>query len=61
MHYNFCQIHKTLRMTPAMAAGISDHLWELEDIVNLLNENETDPLPKSPIRLSVQNITEPLL
>jgi IS1 family transposase len=28
MHYNFCRIHKTLRVTPAMAAGIADHVWE---------------------------------
>jgi len=31
MHYNFCRIHQTLRVTPSMAAGISNHVWELED------------------------------
>ena len=31
--YNFCRIHKTLKMTPAMAAGVSDRLWSLEDVV----------------------------
>jgi IS1 family transposase len=36
MHYNFCRIHKTLRVTPAMEAGITDHVWGLEEIVNLL-------------------------
>ena len=36
MHYNFCRIHQTLRVTPAMAAGVSDHLWEIDDIVGLL-------------------------
>lgn len=36
MHYNFCRIHKTLRVTPAMEAGITDHVWELEEIVALL-------------------------
>jgi len=40
MHYNFCRIHQTLRITPAMAAGISDHLWELEDVVELLETKE---------------------
>jgi hypothetical protein len=35
MHYNFARIHKTLRVTPAMAAGISDHVWSLEDIARL--------------------------
>jgi IS1 family transposase len=33
MHYNFCRIHHTLRITPAMAAGISDHVWSLEDLI----------------------------
>jgi IS1 family transposase len=28
-HYNFCRIHQSLRITPAMAAGVSDHVWEL--------------------------------
>jgi len=37
MHYNFCRIHQTLRVTPAMEAGIADHVWGLEEIVALLN------------------------
>lgn len=36
MHYNFAKIHKTLRITPAMAAGIPDHVWSLEEIAGLL-------------------------
>jgi IS1 family transposase len=36
MHYNYCRIHQTLRTTPAMAAGVSDHVWEIEDIVSLI-------------------------
>jgi len=35
MHYNFARIHQTLRVTPAMAAGISDHFWSFEEIVAL--------------------------
>ena len=35
MHYNFARIHKTLRVTPAMAAGVSDHVWSLEEIAAL--------------------------
>ena len=35
MHYNFGRIHQTLRVTPAMEAGISDHVWSLEEIANL--------------------------
>jgi IS1 family transposase len=37
MHYNFCRIHQTLRVTPAMEAGVSDHVWSIEEIVGLLD------------------------
>ena len=40
MHYNFVKIHQSLRTTPAMAAGVTDRLWEVEDIVELLNTEE---------------------
>lgn len=33
MHYNFCRIHKSLRVTPAMEAGIDDHLWDIAEIL----------------------------
>lgn len=36
MHYNFVRIHQSLRVTPAMAAGVTDRLWSVEDIVSLL-------------------------
>jgi hypothetical protein len=36
MYYNFVRIHKTLRMTPAMKAGVTDHLWSVEEIARLL-------------------------
>ena len=36
MYYNFCRIHQTLRITPAMAAGVTDHVWETKDIVDLI-------------------------
>lgn len=38
MHYNFCRIHKTLRVTPAMEAGVSDHVWTLEEVAALVPE-----------------------
>jgi len=37
MHYNFCRIHQTLRVTPAMEAGIADHVWEIEELIALLD------------------------
>jgi len=33
MHYNFCRIHQTLRVTPAMEAGITDHQWRVEELL----------------------------
>jgi hypothetical protein len=36
MNHNFCRTHQTLRVTPAMESGISDHVWSLEEIVGLL-------------------------
>lgn len=36
MFYNFCRIHQTLRVTPAMEAGVSDHVWSIDEIVDLL-------------------------
>jgi IS1 family transposase len=39
MYYNFCRIHQTLRVTPAMEAGIADHVWSLEEIVGLLDHD----------------------
>jgi IS1 family transposase len=37
MYYNFCRIHKSLRVTPAMEAGITDHVWSLEEIIALMD------------------------
>jgi hypothetical protein len=36
---NFCRIHQTVRVTPAMEAGISDHIWSIEEMVKLLDED----------------------
>jgi IS1 family transposase len=36
IHYNFCRIHKTLRVTPAMEAGLAGHVWSMEELVGLL-------------------------
>ena len=37
MHYNFCRIHQSLRVTPAMEAGITNHVWELWEVVRLMD------------------------
>jgi IS1 family transposase len=36
MHYNFCRVHQTLRVTPAMEAGLADHVWSIEELIALI-------------------------
>ena len=48
--YNFCRVHKTLRMSPAMAAGVTDRLWSLEDIVAKIDELAPAPKPRGPYK-----------
>jgi hypothetical protein len=38
MHYNFCNLHQSLRVTPAMEAGIAYHLWALDEVIALLDQ-----------------------
>lgn len=44
--YNFCRIHKSVRVTPAMAAGINDKLWTMADIVALMAARAPKPGPR---------------
>lgn len=37
MHYNFCRIHQSLRVTPAMEAGVSSHVWSIDEVIALLD------------------------
>lgn len=51
MYYNFVRIHKTLRVTPAMAAGVTDKLWEIADIVALIEAKEAkNPMVRGPYK-----------
>ena len=45
MFYNFTRIHKTLRVTPAMAAGVTKRLWDVKDIVALIEVEEAKAAP----------------
>ncbi len=40
MHYNFCKVHSTIRMTPAMQAGVTQKLWDVVDLVRMVEERE---------------------
>jgi hypothetical protein len=42
VYYNFCKMHKAHRLTPAMAAGVTDRLWEVADIVRVLEDWERE-------------------
>ena len=46
MFYNFCRVHQSLRSTPAMKAGVADHLWTIEELVDLLPEQKYDTRPE---------------
>ena len=50
LHYNFCRIHKTLRVTPAMAAGVTDTLRDVDWIAGLVEARDPKPGPRGPYR-----------
>jgi IS1 family transposase len=49
-YYNFVRIHRTLRMSPAMAAGVTDHLWEIGDIVAPVEATDKQPAKRGPYK-----------
>lgn len=55
VHYNFVRIHKSLKMTPAMAAGVSDRLWSMEDIVALIDARAQKPGKRGPYKKANSN------
>lgn len=56
MYYNFVRIHKTLRVTPALAAGLTDRLWDVDDLVTLVEARDAEP--KRPAKYKKQEISE---
>lgn len=50
MHYNFCRIHSSLRVTPAMAAGVTGTVWEVEDVALMIEDATTTHGPRGPYR-----------
>jgi hypothetical protein len=51
--YNFVRIHKSLKVTPAMAAGLTDRLWEMQDIVALVDAAAPKPGPRGPYKKGI--------
>jgi hypothetical protein len=53
--YNFCRMHKSLRVSPAMAAGVSDRLWSMEDVVAMIDTRAPKPGPRRPYKKQANN------
>ena len=45
-HYNLCRKHKTLGTTPAVAAGVTDHIWKVDEIIGWLEAAEAVPIKR---------------
>lgn len=50
MYYNFVRIHQTLKVTPAMQAGLTDRLWDISDLVAIVDANEPAPKKRGPYK-----------
>ena len=51
--YNFIRVHKTLKMSPAMAAGVSQTLWSMDDLVTMVDAVAPKPGPRGPYKKRV--------
>jgi IS1 family transposase len=57
MHYNFCRVHSTLRVTPAMEAGLTNHIWTLAELCSLLPERKPNARVDKELVLKALNKT----
>lgn len=55
MYYNFCRVHQTLRVTPAMEAGISDHVWSIDELLHMAEPYMPKPGPRGPYKKRISN------
>ena len=58
MYYNFAKVHQTLRVTPAMAAGLTDRLWDIADLVAIVDANEPAPKKRGPYKPRKKSISK---
>jgi hypothetical protein len=54
VQYNFVRIHSSLRVTPAMAAGVTEHVWTMGDLA-ALNDGNYTPKPRGPYKKRISN------
>ena len=52
--YNFCRIHKSLRVSPAMAAGVADRLWSMEDVAEMVEAGLPKPGKHGPYKKAAE-------
>jgi len=52
VYYNYARIHKSLRIAPSMAAGLSDHVWSLEEIITMADGYMPKPAKRGPYKKS---------
>jgi hypothetical protein len=50
MNYNFCRIHKSLRVTPAMAAGVTDYAWDMTEVAAMIAAQEAPVAKRGPYK-----------
>ena len=60
MHYNFCRVHKTLGTTPAVAAGLADHVWTIDELIRVLEDAEKSNCPTTQDLLNRLEAISPL-
>ena len=58
MYYNFARVHQTLKVTPAMQAGLTDHLWDIADLVAIVDANEPAPKKRGPYKPRKKDISK---
>ncbi len=51
-HYNLCRVHETIRITPAMALGVADHIWTIGELVEVATNPETAPPRHAPFTVT---------
>lgn len=58
MYYNFVKVHQTLKVTPAMEAGLTDRLWDIADLVAIVDANELAPKKRGPYKPRKKSISK---
>ena len=61
MHYKFARVQKALRVTPAMEAGVSDHVWTYQEIIEMVDAFTPKPGPRGPYKKRSRKLGEILL